>query len=394
MLPQAGDPRYIPRRMRGLLLQCLASYPVVVVTGPRQAGKSTLLRQSLPQAGWVSLEDPDLREFAATDPRGFFERFSSPLVIDEVQRVPQLLSYLQTRVDAAGRMGDYVLSGSHRFELLAGVTQSLAGRAAMLELPPLSAPELVGTARLPASLDEMLWLGGYPALRSRDVDPARYYADYVATYLERDVRRLTAVHDLGTFQRFLRLAATRTGQLLNLSALANDTGISQPTASAWMNLLEAGYIVRRVPPYHRNFGKRMVKTPKLYFLDSGLCAWLLDIRSPQGLASHHSRGAMFETWVVGEALKSRAARGDTRGVYFWRDNIGNEVDLVLEDNGRLTLVEIKAGQTFHAEATRAIDTVARHIGEPLRRALVYGGDLDMLRGDTQVIGWRSLGRSA
>jgi predicted AAA+ superfamily ATPase len=316
-----------------------------------------------------------------------------PLVIDEVQRVPELLSYLQTRVDASGRMGGYVLSGSHRFELLAGVTQSLAGRAAMLELPPLSAVELAEAGRLPTTLDEALWLGGYPALRSRDVDPARYYADYVATYLERDVRRLTAVHDLGTFQRFLRLAATRSGQLLNLSALANDAGISQPTASAWMNLLEAGYLVRRVPPFHRNFGKRLVKTPKLYFLDSGLCAWLLDIRSPQGLATHHARGALFETWVVGEALKSRAARGDTRGVYFWRDNIGNEVDLVLEDDGRLTLVEIKSGQTYLADTVRALDTVSRHIGEPVQRALIYGGALDMQRGETQVIGWRSLGKA-
>lgn len=206
-------------------------------------------------------------------------------------------------------MGDYVLSGSHRFERLAGVTQSLAGRAAMLELPPLSPPELTSAGRLPATLDEALWLGGYPALRSREVDPARYNADCVDTYLERDVRRLSAVHDLGTFQRFLRLAATRSGQLLNLGALANDAGISQPTAAAWMNLLEGGYIVQRLPPYHRNFGTRLVKTPKLYFLDSGLCTWLLDIRSPQRLASHHARGALFETWVVGEAPKSRAAPG-------------------------------------------------------------------------------------
>lgn len=394
MLPDLADPRFIPRRLAALLQRSLQAYPVVVLTGPRQSGKSTLLRQCLPATPWVSLEDPDVREFAATDPRGFLGRYPAPLVIDEVQRVPDLLSYLQTRVDLDAGMGQYVLSGSHRFELLAAVTQSLAGRAAMLELAPLSAPELASAGHLPASLDEAVWLGGYPALRSRDVEPARYYADYVATYLERDVRRLSAVHDLGTFQRFLRLAATRSGQLLNLSALANDTGISQPTAAAWMSLLEGGYIVRRVPPYHRHFGKRLVKTPKLYFLDSGLCAWLLDVRSPQGLSTHHARGALFETWVVGEALKSRAATGDTRGVYFWRDNIGNEVDLVLDDDGRLTLVEVKVGQTFQADALRPLETVARHTGVAARRALVYGGDLDMQRSGTQVIGWRSLGSTS
>jgi uncharacterized protein len=333
-----------------------------------------------------------VREFATSDARGFLAQHLPPLVIDEVQRVPTLLSYLQDRVDRSGRMGQYVLSGSQRLELLQGVSQSLAGRAALLELPPLSAPELAAAGLLPATLDEALWLGGYPALRARPVEPARHYADYVGAYLERDVRALTAVHNLATFQRLLRLCAARTGQLVNHAALGADVGISAPTAAAWLNVLEAAYVVQRVAPYHRNVGKRLVQTPKLYFVDTGLAAWLLDIRSPQGLATHHARGALFETWVVGEAAKWRAARGDPRPLYFWRDNIGNKVDLVLEDEGQLSLVEIKAGQTFHNKALKGLDRVAGHVKAPTRRALVYGGDTTMVREGAQVMAWRSLGQ--
>jgi predicted AAA+ superfamily ATPase len=227
-------------------------------------------------------------------------------------------------------------------------------------------------------------------LVSRQDAVARYYADYVRSYVERDVRSLAAVQNLGTFQRFLRLAAARTGQLLNLSALANDCGISQPTAGAWMNVLEASFIVKRVAPYYRNFGKRLVKTPKLYFLDTGLCAWLLGITSEAALATHYARGALFETWAVSEALKWRAARGDAQPLYFWRDNIGNEADLLLEQGGGHTLVEIKAGQTFQADWLKALGTVDRHLGGATRRALIYGGATSRVQGETQVIAWRDL----
>lgn len=388
-------PPFYPRSAEQSLREALAAYPVAVLTGARQAGKSTLLRHALP--GWplVSLEDPDVREFAEGDPRGFLQRHRAPLIVDEAQRVPLLFSYLQGLVDADGRMGRYVLSGSQQFSLLAAITQSLAGRAALIELHPLRVKELTDAAMLPASLDRLLHAGGYPAvfargLASRADAVARYYANYVQSYLERDVRSLTAVQNLGTFQRFLRLAAARTGQLLNLNALANDCGISQPTAGAWMNVLEASYVVRRIAPYHRNFGKRLVKSPKLYFLDTGLCAWLLGITSESALATHYARGALFETWVVGEALKWRAARGDARPLYFWRDNIGNEADLLLEQGDGHTLVEIKAGQTFQADWLRGLGTVHRHLGGNTRRALVYGGATSQARGETHVIAWRDL----
>lgn len=374
-----------------LLMQALDSYPVVVVTGPRQAGKSTLIRESLPDWRMLSLEDIDLRRFAQADPRGFLKLYPAPLIIDEVQRVPELLSYIQTMVDNSGLMGQYVLSGSQQFSLLAGITQSLAGRASLIELHPLRLKELQDGGGAKQSLDQLMLQGGYPAVHARKLDPTRYYADYVGSYIERDVRSLSAVQDLGNFQRFMRMCAARTGQLLNLNSLANDCGISHPTAQSWMNLLEASYVVRRIAPYHRNFGKRLVKAPKLYFLDTGLCAWLLGITTAQQMASHYARGALFETWVVTEALKWRAVRGDKQPLYFWRDNIGNEVDLLLEQNGQITLVEVKSGQTFQSEWLRNLDTVHRHLGEPVERALIYGGDTLQSRADIAVVPWRGLG---
>lgn len=393
-----ASPPFFPRSAQQRLAAALRAYPVVAVTGPRQAGKSTLLRHALPGWQMVSLEDPDVREFAERDPRGFLGRHPAPLVIDEAQRVPALFSYLQSQVDASGAMGRYVLSGSQQFSLLAGITQSLAGRASLIELFPLRLAELVDAGRSPPSLHALLVAGGYPALYSRGLvdEPgavARYQADYVQSYLERDVRTLTAVQDLGNFQRFMRMAAARTGQLLNLNAMASDCGIAQPTAAAWMNVLEASYVVKRIAPYHRNFGKRLVKAPKLYFLDTGLAAWLLGITGAAALATHYAVGPLFETWVVGEALKWRAARGEGQPLYFWRDSIGNEADLLIEGDGGPTLVETKAGQTFHGEWLRGLAAIDRHIGGATRRAVVYGGDSSYRREDVEVIGWRDLVRA-
>lgn len=304
--------------------------------------------------------------------------------------MPDLLSYIQTAVDNSGRMGQYVLSGSQQFSLLAGVTQSLAGRASLIDMHPLRLKELADCGEMPGSLDRYLLQGGYPAVHARRLDTQRYYADYVASYVERDVRSLSAVHDLGNFQRFMRLCAARTGQLLNLNALANDCGISQPTANAWMNLLEASFIVKRIEPYHRNFGKRLVKTPKLYFLDTGLCAWLLGITSERDLQTHYARGALFETWVITEALKWRSVRGNAQPLYFWRDNIGNEVDLLLEQDGGITLVEVKSGQTFQPDWLRSLKTRQRHMDQRTRNAVLYGGGLSASRTDAELVGWRDV----
>ena len=288
----------IPRLATPLLNELRLGYPVITITGPRQSGKTTLARAAFPDKRYVSLETPDEREFAATDPRSFLARWPNGAVIDEVQHVPALFSWIQTDVDACGQMGRYVLTGSQNFALMANITQSLAGRSALVQLLPLSIAELSSAGQLPTDLDAMLLRGGYPALYDRKLNPARWLADYTMSYLERDVRQISQVQDLSTFQRFLRLCAGRTGQLLNLSNLAQDAGIAQTTARAWLSVLEASYIVFLLQPHHRNLGKRIVKMPKLYFLDTALAASLMGIQTTTQLAIHPLRGALFETLIV------------------------------------------------------------------------------------------------
>jgi len=379
------------RQLSQTLNRLAAAFPVVAVTGPRQSGKTTLTRAVFADKPYVSLEDPIERAFAEEDPRGFLARFADGAIFDEAQRWPDLFSYLQGLVDADRRPGRFVLTGSQQFGLLSGVTQSLAGRVGLTRLLPLALAELPldNSARLDP--DALMLRGLYPALHAQTIAPADWYASYVATYVERDVRQLLNVQDLSSFQRFLRLCAGRCGQLLNLSALAGEAGISHGTARAWMAVLEASDLVYLLPPYHRNFGKRLVKTPKLYFVDVGVACWLLGIRSADVLALHPLRGALFETLVTGEFLKTRFNRGQAADLYFWRDNNGLEADLVFEVAGRLQTVEIKSGRTITPDYIRAGQKSARFANtEALMPWLIYGGDQSYERSGVKVIGWRSL----
>jgi len=380
-----------PRKLISTLQRYSGSFPVVVLTGPRQSGKTTLARSAFSDKPYVSLEDPIERAFAQEDPRGFLARFPDGAVFDEAQRWPELFSHLQGVVDQVRRPGLFILTGSQQFGLLAGVTQSLAGRAGMTHLLPLSLAEIPAVQEGVVSLDTALLTGGYPALHAYAIDPADWFASYVATYVERDVRQVLNVQDLSTFQRFLRLCAGRTGQLLNLSTLAGEAGISHSTARAWLSVLESSYLVFLLPPYHRNFGKRLVKTPKLYFVDVGLAAWLLGIRSAEVLALHPLRGALFETLVVGEFIKARFNAGLPADLFFWRDNNGLEADLVFEQGQRLQPVEIKSGQTVTSDYIRAGQKSARFAGEEASLPwLVYGGDEAYVRSGVRVMGWREL----
>ncbi len=336
---------YIPREAEARLQHFASGYPVVVVTGPRQSGKSTLVRHAFPEHRYVSLEDLDQREFAESDPRGFLNQFTEGAILDEVQRCPALFSYLQTRVDELNRPGEFILTGSQQFGLLSGITQSLASRAALLTLLP---------GKISGKLDKILFDGAFPPIFDRGLEPHPWYGNYVRTYLERDVRQLINVQDIGTFQRFLKLCAGRTGQLLNLSSLANDCGITHNTAKAWISVLEASYIVHLLPPHHRNFNKRLVKTPKLYFLDTGLAIWLLGIQNIDQLATHVQRGALFETWVISELLKARYNAGEASNLYFWRDRSGHEVDLLVDHGIHLSPLEIKSGQTIRETLRSAL----------------------------------------
>jgi hypothetical protein len=382
----------IPRQATQTALRLAKGFPIVAITGPRQSGKTTLARTTFPGLPYVSLEDPDTREFALADPRGFLARFSRGAVLDEAQRCPALFSYLQGIVDENPVMGRFVLTGSQQSGMLSSITQSLAGRVGLVQLLPLSLRELRDAGLLPETLDALLWRGGYPPIHDRALAPADWLANYVATYLERDVRQLLAVKDLGLFQRFVKLCAARTGQILNLSALGADCGIAHVTAREWLGVLEASYLVTLLRPYHRNFGKRLVKSPKLYFLDTALAAYLLGIRDASSLGIHAQRGALFETLVVSELIKARFNAGRAADIHFWRDSTGHEVDVLFEDDaGKLQAVEVKSGATFAGDWVDAIGRWQRFAGDEAGTPwIVYGGDESYQRQGVRAISWRDL----
>jgi predicted AAA+ superfamily ATPase len=381
----------IARTAQETLIRLARGFPIIAITGPRQSGKTTLAKSTFPDKTYLSLEDPDVRFMAESDPRGLLSRFPDGAVLDEVQRVPGLLSYLQTHVDANLQPGAYVLTGSQQFGLLTGITQSLAGRVGMVQLLPFSLEELLKTDRLPVDLDETMFRGLYPPLYDRDITPGDWSSSYITTYIERDVRQLVAVRDLSAFQRFLRMCAARAGQLLNLSSLATDCGISHNTASAWLSVLEASYIVFLLRPHFQNFNKRLVKTPKLYFCDTGLAAWLLGIRESGQIAFHAQRGALFENLVVSEFLKTKLNRGLSPDIYFWRNSKGLEIDILLEQAGALWPVEVKSGQTIAADFFQSLNKWSEYSGRGDQPAwLVYGGGQKMQYGNISIIPWRLL----
>lgn len=382
-----------PRQAQATLNRLARGFPVVALTGPRQSGKTTLARATFPDKPYVSLENPDERDFAEQDPKRFLARFPDGAILDEVQRCPALLSWLQGVVDEHPVMGQFVLTGSAQFDLIAGMSQSLAGRVGRVELLPLALAEMQAGHCQPTTLDALLLNGGYPAIYQRGLAANDWFPNYVATYLERDVRQLIAVRDLLQFQRFVRMCAARSGQLLNLAALGADCGISAVTARDWLSVLEASYLVTRLPPYFQNFGKRLIKSPKLYFLDVGLMAWLLGIRDEASMATHAARGALFETWVVSEMIKRRFNAGQPADLYFWRDSAGNEIDLVFETPAGLQAVEIKSGSTFAADWTDGLKKWQKFAGEtPTRKpVLIYGGSESYERDACWVRSWQEVG---
>jgi hypothetical protein len=372
-------------------------YPVVAVTGPRQSGKTTFCRAEFSAHPYVSLEAPDERRFALEDPRGFLARFPEGAVLDEVQRAPELVSYLQGIVDERPKNGRWILTGSQHFVLTRALSQSLAGRVALLELFPPTLAELRRFPAPPEGLFETLFAGAYPRIHDQRLPPAEWLANYVATYVERDVREILNVGDLVAFQTFLRQAAGRSGQLLNLSNLGVDAGVSHHTARSWLSVLETSYLAFRVPPFARSLRRRLVKTPKLYFVDSGLLCHLLGLRGPSEIVTHPLRGAIFESWVVAEVKKTLANLGERASLAFYRDQPGTEVDLVLERARRLLAVEIKSGQTIASSFfdgfgpfERALAGRSTRRKEELSRLVVYGGERGQRRSDVRVLAWREL----
>lgn len=365
----------ISRQLTPRLLQLAQAFPIITLTGPRQSGKSTLVRAVFPELPYLSLEDPDVRELARQDPRRFLAAYPQGAVFDEVQRVPDLFSYLQGIVDRPPPpAAPYVLTGSQNFLLLDAISQSLAGRTAVLRLLPLSCAELRAAGQLPANPDEIIWRGGYPRLLKPQLSPADFYPSYIQTYLERDVRSILNISDLSAFTRFLRLCAGRIGSPLNLSSLASDCGVAVNTAKAWVSVLEASYVLYLLPPHHANFSKRLIKSPKLYFYDTGLACSLLGIRESAQVASHYLRGGLFENLVLTEILKHYDALGQVAPVYFWQDKTGREVDFLLDQPAGLLALEVKAGLTMSTDYFRQLDYWRGLSGVSVERAYVlYAG---------------------
>ena len=383
----------IERNLASMLTVAARSWPTITLTGPRQSGKSTLCRALFPQHTYETLEAPDVRAFALEDPRAFLSQFPQGAILDEIQRVPELLSYLQCIIDADPVPGRWILTGSLDLSQLQSVCQSLAGRTAVHKLLPLTRDETMRFPHHPKTLDESLFAGSYPRIFDANLDPPDWLGSYVATFIERDLRLMSGLRDLVTFQRFVTLCAGRTAQLLNYSSLAGDCGISQPTARAWIGILEASFLVFRLPPLHANIRKRLAKMPKLHFYDSGLVCWLLGIRTPDQLRTHPLRGPIFETWVVSEVAKRRANLGEANGLSFYRDQNGAEADLVIERPSGLMLVEAKSAATASQRLLGGAHRVRKHLAQSTVQcsaAVVYGGDQPQRRGTDSLIPWRRL----
>ena len=382
----------IKRELASKLESLSRQYPIITVTGPRQSGKTTLVKAVFPGWTYVSLEEPDIREYALTDPRGFIDAYPERAILDEVQRAPDLFSYIQTHVDNKGKEGVYILTGSFNFGLMEGISQSLAGRVAVLELLPLAYFEMAQADIAPGTIEELMFTGGYPRIHDRNLEPLRWYANYVTTYIERDVRQVKNVTDLSVFQRFLKMCAARSGQILNLSSLGDDCGITHNTAKSWLSILEAGYIVYLLKPHRQNFNKRLIKSPKIYFYDSGLLSYLLGISDPDILSTHASRGHLFETWVISELLKGRLNRGLRDNIYFWRDNSGHEIDCIVDQGDLLIPLEIKSGKTVSQDFFKGLRFWSRISGADSKQMyLVYAGLMDQTRKDGNVLSWKSFG---
>ncbi len=395
----------IPRQIEIKIRQATKQYPVITLTGPRQSGKTTLIRAMFPEMQYFSLEDPELRHLAGEDPRGFFAQFQEKgVILDEVQRTPDLFSYIQTRVDEVDRPGQFILSGSQNFLLMKNISQTLAGRCAIFHLLPFSVNELrqlshpvledIGQKILPipepenGNLFDFLFTGFYPRIHDKKLDAQGWLKNYTQTYLERDVRDLINIGDLESFRRFMSLCAGRIGQLLNLSSLASDCGITHTTAKRWLSVLETGFIVTLLRPHYQNFNKRLVKSPKLYFVDTGLLCYLLRIRNPEDLFLHASRGAIFENYVVAELLKKRLHDGLEPDLYFWRDSAGHELDIIIDLGSRLIPIEIKSSHTIAKDFFKGLNYWKKLAKKPSAlSALIYAGKRSFHHKNSAVYSW-------
>ncbi len=379
----------ITRDIQPLIEQALTKFPVVALTGPRQSGKTTLCKMIKPEYRYVNLEDLSLREFASTDPKGFLETYHSGVIIDEIQYVPELFSYLQVYTDVRQQTGEYLITGSQNFLMMERISQSLAGRVALFNLLPLSAEELRKSDFNPNNWDDMLIGGGYPRKWTQTIEADDFYENYLRTYVERDVRLIKNINNLDLFQKFIRLLAGRVGQMFNQQSLGNELGLDNKTVNAWMNLLEVSFIAFKLQPYHQNFGKRLIKTPKVYFYDTGLLSFLLGIRSTNDFQLHFAKGTLLENYVILERLKHAWNFKTREKFYFWRESKGNELGLIVERGAEQFVVEIKSSKTINNDFFKGLTSFAK-INPQAKCILIYGGNESQERSGVKVIGLQDI----
>jgi len=377
----------IERAATKQVISLASQFKSLAIVGPRQSGKTTLAKYIFKTKPYVSLENPDTRQFAINDPRSFLEQYPKGAVLDEIQRVPDLFSYLQQILDDNKIPGQFILTGSNNFLLQENISQSLAGRIAYIFLLPFSLAELKGTEQMPAGINEALFRGGYPAIYDQPVEPGKWFPNYISTYIERDVRQIKNISNLGAFERVLKLCAGRIGQLMNMHNLAIEAGVDHKTISSWLSVLESSFIIYLLRPHFQNFNKRIVKTPKLYFYDTGLACSLLGIQKPSQLATHPLKGNLFENFVISEMIKNRFNRNESNNLYFWRDNTGNEIDILIDEGTRLYPVEIKSGKTITPDYFKGIHFWNKLTGKE-GGSIIYAGDQAQKRsGAIDILPW-------
>ena len=378
----------LKRESEKTLLELYESFPVVTITGPRQSGKTTLVKSCFPEKPYVSLENPTTREFADNDPVGFLNQYPEGAILDEIQRAPVLLSYIQTIVDEKQKNGLFVLTGSNQFEYISSIDQSLAGRTGILKLLPFSYNELYSGDT--PSLDDVLYSGFYPRIHDRKIKPVNFHSSYLSTYLERDVRQISKVHDLSLFQKFVGLCAGRTGQILNKSGLGNECGISNKTVEEWLSVLEASFVIYRLRPYYKNMNKRLIKSPKLYFYDTGLVCYLLRIEEVSQIVNHPLRGEIFETFIISELIKKRLHFGRSDNIYYFRESNGNEIDVIIDTGEGPIPVEIKSGQTVNQSMFKNLKYFSRIEKDTKASGLIIGKEGFEKRTDCLIGGYSSV----
>ena len=381
----------IQRKIQAELAQLAQEYKVVTITGPRQSGKTTLAKMQFPDYDYVNLEDPETRSLAEKDAREFLHRHPAPIIIDEIQRLPMLLSYIQVECDKSNKKGQYILTGSHQPALKAGISQSLAGRTAVLQLLPLSIEELLD-AGMKLDRDKYIFKGFMPQLYEENIDINRFYRNYYMTYVERDARQLVNIRNFSAFETFIKLLAGRVGQLVNMQSLSNDVGVSSTTISEWLSILEASYIIFRLPPYFENFGKRQTKSAKIYFTEVGLAAYLLELENPGMVTRDPLMGNLFENMVIVEALKARYNAGKDAGLYFFRDSHGMEIDLLQSSGRKLYPFEIKAARTYSSEFAKNIKTFRKLNDKTADGCVIYSGEQEQKVEDIELLNFTATAR--